>query len=286
MLDKLKQLQQEIYNFSLQDEGEYIIDFSPKLLFFQVGDLFDITFYGEGYDDDPNTKVADTNFDFNFPFCSLLELLSDQKVADKIISLNFIGPDQGANGTKSWEFHRLINSFTTFPNLKNFSVQLTDLADHNQSIIDGYVLEENGIIAKLVSRMPNLEQLIVPSAPDSSFFEIGIHSLRYLKLQAGYDHQNFIENLAISKNFKKLSILDYTDMINFFDIPKEDYTSFESYEKLFKSDAFSSLKHVTLRNTNLNDQQLFELQKLNQVQFLYVKANGGKYVSHGMSDQK
>jgi hypothetical protein len=212
--------------------------------------------------------------------------LCDQKIADRIVSLHFGGPDQGANGTKSWDFNRLLNSNSTFPNLKNFSVQLTDLGDHNQSIIDGGGMQENGMIAKLVSRMPSLEQLVIPSAPDNSFFDIGEHPLRFLKLQAGYGHQNFIDNLAESKNFKQLSKLDYTDLIDVYDIPKEDYTSFESFVKLFNSKAFSSVGHFKLRNANLDNEQLFELQRLNKVQFLNIKANGGRYVSHLMTEKK
>jgi hypothetical protein len=286
MLNKLRQLQNDIYKYSLNDNSEYIVGYSPKLSFFQVGDFFDISFFGDGFDDDPSTKISEIDYTTNFAFCSLLDLLCDQEIANKIISLNFGGPDEGANGTKSWDFNRLINSNLTFPNLKSFSVQLTDLGDHNQSIIDGEGMEENGMIAKLVSRMPSLEQLVVPSAPDNSFFDIGNHPLKFLKLQAGYGHQNFIDNLAESKNFKQLTALDYTDLIDVYDIPNEDYTSFDSFVKLFNSKAFSSVRHFKLRNAHLEDEQLFTLQRLNKVQFLNIKANGGRYVSHLMTEKK
>lgn len=286
MFDKLRQLQQDIYKYSLNEDNEYIVDYSPKLSFFQVGDLFDISFFGDGFDDDPSKKISEIDYDTNFAFCSLLDFLCDPKIAEKIVSINFGGPDQGANGTKSWDFNRLINSNTTFPNLKSFSVQLTDLGDHNQSIIDGSGMEEDGIIAKLISKMPNLETLIVPSAPDNSFFDIGEHPLRLLKLQAGYGHQNFIDNLANSKNFSQLTALDYTDLIDVYDIPNEEYTSFDSFVKLFNSKAFSSVGHFKLRNAKLYNEQLFELQRLNKVQFLNIKANGGRYVSHLMTEKK
>lgn len=286
MLNKLRQLQHDIYKYSLNNNSEYIDGYSPKLSFFQVGYLFDISFFGDGFDDDPSTKISEIDYETNFAFCSLLDLLCDQEIANKIISLNFGGPDEGANGTKSWDFNRLLNSNSTFPNLKSFSVQLTDLGDHNQSIIDGDGMEENGMIAKLVSRMPSLEQLIVPSAPDNSFFNIGEHPLKFLKLQAGYGHQNFIDNLAESKNFKQLTALDYTDLIDVYDIPNEDYTSFDSFLKLFNSKAFSTVAHFKLRNANLDNEQLFKLQRLNKVQFLNIKANGGRYVSHLMTEKK
>lgn len=286
MIDKLRQLQHEIYKYSLNDNREYTVGYSPKLTFFQVGDLFDINFFGDGFDDDPNTKVSEIDYETNFAFCGFLDLLCDQDIAKRIISLNFGGLDEGANGTKGWNFNRLLHSNSTFPNLKSFKVQLTDLGDHNQSIIDGDCGKENGMIAKLVSRMPILEQLVVPSAPDNSFFEIGDHPLEILKLQAGYGHQNFIDNLAESKNFKKLTALDYTDLIDVYDIPNEDYTSVDSFVKLFNSNAFSSVRHFTLRNANLDDEQLFSLQRLNKVQFLNIKAKGGRYVSHLMAKKK
>ncbi|MFD2938769.1 hypothetical protein [Flavobacterium notoginsengisoli] len=283
MLDELKKLQQEIYNYSVENKGQFYTNYSPKLSFFPVGDLFEINFFGDGYDDDPDTKISEIDYQTNFAFCSLLDFLSDQNRADKVISIDFTGPDEGANGTKSWNFNRLLNSNVIFPKLKNFKIQLTDLGDHNQSIIDDGDLEENGMVAKLVSRMPNLEQLVIPSAPDYSFFEIGEHPLKILKLQAGYNHQNFITNLAKSNNFKQLTILDYTDLIDFYDLLDEEYTSFDNFIELFNSQAFSSVKNFKLRNTNLKDEQLFELQKLNKVPFLIIKAGGGRYVSHLMN---
>lgn len=289
MIEQIIKLQNEIYkyeiiDFDTKEENDYFIDYSPKLEFTKIGELFSFSFYGNGYDDDPNIKVTEIDYETNFAFCRFLEFISEQQNADKIISLSFGGQDEGANGTKSWDFNRLLKSNSTFPNLKSFSVQLTDLGDLNQSIIDGEMMEENGIIAKLVSRMPRLESLIIPSAPDNSFFDIGTHPLKFLKLQAGYSHQNFIENLAKSENFKELRALDYTDLIDVYDIPTEEFTDFESFEKLFKSEAFSSIGHFKLRNAKLENEQLFTLQRLNKVQFLNIKANGGKYVSHLMNE--
>ncbi len=290
MTEQIIKIQEEIYCYETKDfdtgeEREYYIDNASKIEFSKIGNLFSLSFYGNGYDDDPSTKATEFDYETNFAFCRFLDFISEQQNADKIISLHFGGPDQGANGTKSWDFNRLINSNSTFPNLKSFSVQLTDLGDHNQSIIDGDGMEENGIIAKLVSRMPNLEQLVIPSAPDNSFFEIGEHPLKFLKLQAGYGHQNFIDNLAESNNFKQLSALDYTDLIDVYDIPKEDYTSFGSFVKLFNSKAFSTVKHFKLRGSILTKDQLFELQKLNDVQFLNIIAKGGRYVSHLIQEE-
>jgi len=70
-------------------------------------------------------------------------------------------------------------------------------------------------------------------------------------------------------------------------IPKlKNFVSFESFEKLFKSKAFSTVKHFKLKNSILSEDQLFRLQKLNDVQFLYIKAKGGRYVSHLMKEKQ
>jgi hypothetical protein len=92
--------------------------------------------------------------------------------------------------------------------------------------------------------------------------------------------------LSKSKNFNQLTALDYTDLIDVYDISNEDYTSFESFVELFNSKAFLSVAHFKLRNTILDIEQLYELQRLNKVQFLYIKANGGRYVSHLMAEKK
>ena len=285
MIEQLIQIQEEIYDYETKDfdtgeKREYFIYCAPKIEFSKIGDLFSLSFYGNGYDDDPNIKATDFEYQTNFAFCRFLDFISEQQNADKIISLHFGGHDEGANGTKSWFFDRIVNSDIEFPNLKIFSVQPTDLGDHNQSIIDGdFSMEESGIIAKLISKMPKLENLTVPSAPDKSFFEIGKHSLSYLKVQAGYSHQNFIENLSESENFNKLMMLDYTEVIDFFDMSAEDYTHFESFKKLFQSKAFSTVRRFILRNSILTKEQLLELRQLNDVQFLNIVAKGGRYVS-------
>ena len=105
-------------------------------------------------------------------------------------------------------------------------------------------------------------------------------------MQVGYDNQNFIENFAESDNFYQLVALDFTDLIDVHNTPEQDFVSFESFEKLFKSKAFSTVKHFKLKNSILSEKQLFELQKLSEVQFLYVKAKGGRYVSNMMKGKE
>jgi hypothetical protein len=281
MLEALKKLQSDILQYENQQRHGYAVGYSPKLMFYQIGDLFDIVLYSDGYDDDANVKASDTDYEGNFAFCALLDLLTIQGNADKLLAIEFTGQDEGANSIKSWVFDRIVNSGVQFPNLKIFKVQLTDLGDHNLNVIDGGDLEEKGILAKLLSKMPALETMIVPSAPDKSFFEIGEHSLSYLKVQSGLDSNNFISNLAASNNFINLKAIDYAEQIdsenNFDEI---EYASIADFKRMFLSQGFALVGRFILRNSKLKKDQLLELHHLNKVQFLCVDAHGGFYVNN------
>jgi hypothetical protein len=52
----------------------------------------------------------------------------------------------------------------------SFRVAWQRPGDHNHPVL-GCGYEEGGMIARLLDRMPNLEELTVPSAPDASFFD-------------------------------------------------------------------------------------------------------------------
>jgi len=84
-----------------------------------------------------------------------------------------------------------------------------------------------------------------------------------------------------------LHALDYAEVLNHFDdLTEEDYTSVETFKKLFQSKIFSNEKfsfHFKLRNSILTKEQLFEIQKVNtKVQFLYINSQAGKYINHMM----
>jgi hypothetical protein len=281
MLEALKKLQSNILKYENQQGHGYIVDYSPKLMFYPVGDLFDIVLYSDGYDDDADIRASDMGYEGNYAFCALLDLLTIQANADKLLTIEFTGQDEGANGIKSWVFDRIINAEVIFPNLKVFKVQLTDLGDHNLNIIDGGGLEENGILAKLLAKMPALDTMMVPSAPDKSFFEIGEHSLSYLKVQSGLDSQNFVSNLAVSNNFINLKSIDYAEQIDFENNYDEiEHTSIDDFKQLFLSHGFAPVRRFVLRNSKLSKDQLLELNSLNKVQFLCIDAHGGFYVNN------
>ena len=278
MTEKLIELQNRIYNYHNSSEFKYNLNFSPRISFSKIGEFYEIIFYGEGYDDD--FSVHSSNFEpkeLNFGFCAFQDFLIEN--SNKIISLIFSGPDVGANGTREWNFSRIVNSNVTFDNLKIFKVALTEVGDHNQSVIGEYG-EEGGMIAKLVSKMPKLEELILPSAPNEDFFKIPNLNISHLTIQAGYGHQNFIENLANSTNITNLTSLDYAEPFDHFgDLEDEEFTSFVSFKKLFTSEVFSINNfHLKLRENRLNKEQLKELQKINNIQLLHIKTESGKYI--------
>lgn len=274
MLEKLLHLQRTIHqcflNWSDSHDGwidwytESDRNLTPRLCFVQRGDFFDIMFFGqceEDYKTRPSSELFEEGSS-TYPFVAFLELLARQEIADKIISLRFESPDEGADGLKDYAFQRLVDSGVTFPNVRHFSVGLTKQTDHNTGIIiDGNKYEENGIIARLVSVMPELRSLTIPSVPNKSFFEIGPLKLTELIVQAEFDRQNFIENLADSNNLPDLRFLDYSDYRLVLPHMAGTETPFESYKKLFQSPLFqqSHFRSFWLRNSIMTRPQLSAL---------------------------
>lgn len=278
MTEKLIELQSEIYNYHNSSEYEYNLEYSPKISFSKIGEFYEILFYGEGYDDD--FTIHSSKFEpeeFNYGFCAFQDFLIEN--SSHIISLIFNGPDAGANGTRNWNFNRLINSDIVFENLESFKVPLTEVGDHNQSVIGEYD-EENGMIAKLVAKMPKLKTLELPSAPNEDFFNLPKLNINHLSIQAGYDHQNFIENLSKSKNLTMLKSLDYTEPFDHFgDMDEEEFTSFENFSKLFESELFLYQDfYLKLRENRLTKEQLEKLKEIRNIQLLHIKTETGKYI--------
>ena len=222
------------------------------------------------------------------PLDMTLACLSEQAVADDITSLSFSGPDEGANGTREWNFAGLIGTDVTFPILRSFYVRPSEPDHHNGSLIvqDGKIMEEGGDIARLVAKMPYLTELTVPNAPDASFFQQSLPHLKILRIGGNFDTQNFIQNLAGATNLPSLSILDFTESTELQMTWAKDrddsyVTSFEAYENLFKSHVSETLNGLTLRNTRLSREQLEHLQALRPgLQFMVIQAAQGGYVSH------
>lgn len=224
--------------------------------------LFHVEFYG-------------TPFDEAFQDC--VTTLSQPEVAVSIRSLAFRGPDKGANGTRNWDFTGLVDTGMDFSSLVSFFVEPTAPEHHNHTII-AQDYEEDGMIARLVAKMPKLLSLTVPSAPDSAFFAGREHPLQLLHVDIGYDHQNFIVNLSKSVRFPDLRLLDFGDHTPqraddpVMSTPTMDYTA------LVPSQAFRKVGRLNLRNANLPADQARELLRLKPGLALFLIQAQGDYV--------
>lgn len=237
-IDKLLKLQTELH--SQKRGGVY----EETLMFCQKNDFVHLYFFGM-----PNEESFD----------EVLKLLTTD-IAEKVKSLEFDSPDEGANGTNNFDFSILAESDRQFPNLQKFAVKLTEPEDHNRTII-AQSYDEQGIIAKLIKKMPRLLSLQIPSAPDEDFFDLNSHSLEYLKLQVGYDTQNFIHNLSNSMCFPNLRNFDFTDFQETYSEGWQDScTPLEDFKKFFSSPAFSPVKEMILRNVTYTSEQIKELK--------------------------
>lgn len=225
-------------------------------------------------------------------FAWTLACLADQEVADEIVALSFTGPDEGANGTREWEFTPLLDSAVRFPLLKSLAIRPSGQADHNTVLIQraGTIMEESGDIARFAAKAPGLIQLTVPNAPDASFFTVPLPQLSTLVVESGFDTQDFIENLASSSNLTALRSLDFTESTELQSTwadarEKGCVTPFTAYERLFRSAAGERLRALSLRNTCLTVEQLQALQALRpMLQFMVVQSPRGGYVSHFSKD--
>lgn len=226
------------------------------------------------------------------PFQWTLACLAAQDVADTLVSLAFTGPDEGANGTREWEFTPLLDSAVHFPRLRFLSIRPTAPEGHNISMIvrAGTIMEEGGEIARFAAKAPYLSHLTVPNAPDAAFFQVPLDHLSVLRIGGGMDTQGFIGHLADARNLPALGLLDFTEctelQCRWADSRAADaVTAFSSYQKLFASAAFDRVHSMQLRNSRLSLEELQTLGALRpKLQFMVIQAAQGGYVSHFSKD--
>lgn len=250
-----------------------------KLSFSESAGLYDIHYFGAG---EP---------DYCFLFRELLDLIASHPKS--VRSLHFSGPDQGANGLKEWRFDRLAECEEPFENLIEFRVQLFELGDHNIPVLGAVDRDtiNSEMLLLLLGKMPSLLSLAIPDVLPQGFESVLAKTLRWLRIQAVWDHRRFIHNLAdIPFEFS----LDYTDTIfldNSDPAPaiSETYgksTDFKDYKKLLSTETLPSGWHLKLRESTLTKAQLFKLQNLNrQIQLLHIPTGKDRYVSHWMQDE-
>lgn len=217
-----------------------------------------------------------------------LACLAEREVASLVTDLAFSGPDEGANGTREWDFGPLLDSDAHFPMLRSLYVRPTEPADHNMSMIvrRDLIMQEGGEIARFVAKAPFLAELTVPNAPDARFFDVPLPHLSRLRIGGGSDTQQFIDRLAGSDNLPSLGCLDFSESTELHAAWKRErgagsVTSFDAYERLLKSPAGQRLHALYLRNTCLDLDALEALQALHpRLQFMVIQASGGGYVNH------
>ncbi len=256
----LSQLQRSLAERKkLADPSEFF-DESERLLFCSLDDALHLEFHGST---------------FGSFFEMFMETLRAPAVAACVGALVFDGPDEGGNGTRDWDFSPLLQSEAQFPRLQTLEVVPSTPDQHNQTVIRQY-LEEDGQIARLVSCAPDLKYLTVPCAPDATFFQIGSHPLQTLRVEAGYDTQDFILNFSRSSNFGQLRALDFGDYSQtYMENYRDDCTPFEHYELLFRSPAFTAIRRFTLRNSILSEAQLKHLARLkSDCSFMTLQCSG------------
>ncbi|MEG0184158.1 MAG: hypothetical protein RR704_11975 [Stenotrophomonas sp.] len=284
----LMQLQQRIHAFTLEEADEYELDIddltqplgSSQLQRLTVAPLYGglhVEFFGNPWDE---------------PFEWTLACLSDPAVAASVMSLCFTGPDEGANGTREWEFSALLDSAVQFPRLRSLVIAPTAPEHHNASLIQraGSIMEEGGEIARFAAKAPHLSELVVPNAPDATFFEVPLPHLHSLRIGGGFDTQHFIERLATARNLPALGLLDFTESseVQFTWAEQRQVdavTPFAAYERLFASDALEPVHTLRLRNSALDVEQLQALHAMRPgLQFMVIQAGMGGYVSHFAKD--
>jgi hypothetical protein len=234
-IDHLLRLQEHIKE---RDEGE------EELTFFEQDGQFHVKYYGLAWE--LVTPVLDT--------------ICQPEVAVSLASLSFGGPDGGAKGTPLWDFSPIFLRDITFPVLRRLTIELNKPEDYNRSVMQ-WIWDEGGQLARWLDRAPNLEELTAPSAPAAAFFLRPPHPLRHLQIDAGWDTEDFIDNLSHSTCFPRLEELDWGDYHETYrDDWKQHVTPFYFYKKLFQSPPLPS--SVTLRKVIFDDAEEALLRKL------------------------
>jgi hypothetical protein len=241
------------------------VDWSSRLFVANIGGALAVEYYGQNYE---------TKWDL------VQEALAAPEVAPHIALLRFTGPDDGANGLRSWDFAKLIAAKPQFPRLTHFHIQPSEPADHNFGVV------EDGQLPSLLALMPHLHRLVLPQAPEPAFFSLALDELRYLKIGMEHRTRGFIEHLATTGSLPELVKLDFADSLgpwlNTEPQPAEwTSTPFAHYEALLKSNAVPKMSVLFLRNAVLPEPQFRALQAMRKdLQFAAILAPPHIYVSH------
>src|SRR5262249_53590886 len=93
--------------------------------------------------------------------------------------------------------------------------------------------------------------------------EADLNSLSHLRVDAGYDTQDFIRELAHSSFPPKLRGLEWGDYAEtYMDDWLSKTTPFDDMKALFRSEGFDQIKAFSLRNVTYSDNELRQLKAL------------------------
>ncbi|APH40747.1 Uncharacterized protein A9P81_0844 [Leptospira interrogans serovar Copenhageni/Icterohaemorrhagiae] len=129
------------------------------------------------------------------------------------------------------------------------------------------------MLSKLLLKSPKLRVLVTPSAPNLKIFKNQHNTIEFLNVSAGYNHENFIENLSKYNCFPTLSYLQFGEYNEtYIDEFLEHTTPFEHYKIHFSSGILNNLQMFTLENPVCSKEELSEMKTyLKDIHFQVVR---------------
>jgi hypothetical protein len=228
-----------------------------RLTLVETAGLLDVTYQGEyelWFSDETTVAILQ----------DLCQVLAHPDVAPRLRSFTYLTDAAlAANGTYDYNIDPLVDGAQQFPNLKRVSLAQGD-GEHGYKILNspasGEDWYEAGVLARLLAKSPCLADLVTPVPPDGSFFQGSPHPLQSLDVDAGFDHVDFMRNLAACSRFPNLRRLVFTDLRQYYlDDWRTQTTSFDDYVLFFKSPITAQLQSITLHAVNLSPEQVSEL---------------------------
>lgn len=239
-------------------------DRRARLTAVDLGGALAVDYYGDDHDG----------------WAAAAQVLAQPGIAAHIAQLRIAGPDEGANGLKTWDFSELIAAAPRFGRLTDLQIAACDPGDHNQATV------EDDQLPRLLALMPALRRLVLPQAPEPEFFDLDLPDLASVRTGGDFRTRGFIGHLAEARRLPALNFVDFSDSLAPFlsieDQPADwSSTPFEDYERLFRSQTMQRCWGVRLRNAKLSEAQYQALQALRpRCQFSVVLAPPHVYVSH------
>ena len=257
MLNTAHDDEEEEYESRAHSGVDAAPDWRSRLFVADIGGRLAVEYYGHNYEERWDTVQT---------------ALASAEVAPHIALLRLSGPDDGANGLRSWDFTTLIGRTPYFPHLTHFHVEPTEPSDHNSSVV------EDGQLPTVLAMMPHLRRLTLPQAPEPACFALAFDDLCFLRIG--------MEHLAQSGSLPALVKLDFADSLgpwlNTTPQPLEwTSTPFSHFEALLRSNAVPNMAMLFLRNTKFTKDQFQTLQSLRRdLQLAAIISPPHVYVRH------